>query len=30
VGADGSITVAHNSPAMFSAYHDGDRLVTHT
>ena len=30
VGADGSVTVAHNSPAMFSAYHDGTRLVTHT
>ena len=30
VGADGGVTVAHNSPAMFSAYHDGTRLVTHT
>jgi beta-aspartyl-peptidase (threonine type) len=30
VGADGRVTVAHNSPAMFSAYHDGIRLVTHT
>jgi beta-aspartyl-peptidase (threonine type) len=30
VGADGTITVAHNSAAMFSAYRDGDRLVTHT
>jgi beta-aspartyl-peptidase (threonine type) len=30
VGADGTITVAHNSPAMFSAYYDGSRLVTHT
>lgn len=30
VGADGSIVVAHNSPAMFAAYSDGDRLVTHT
>ena len=30
VGADGTITVAHNSPAMFAAYHDGTRLVTHT
>lgn len=30
VGADGRVTVAHNSPAMFSAYHDGTRLVTHT
>ena len=25
VGADGTVTVAHNSPAMFSAYHDGTR-----
>lgn len=30
VGADGSIAVGHNSPAMFAAYHDGTRLVTHT
>jgi beta-aspartyl-peptidase (threonine type) len=30
VGADGTVTVAHNSPAMFAAYHDGTRLVTHT
>jgi beta-aspartyl-peptidase (threonine type) len=30
VGGDGTVTVAHNSPAMFSAYHDGTRLVTHT
>jgi beta-aspartyl-peptidase (threonine type) len=30
VGADGSVVVAHNSPAMFAAYADGDRLVTHT
>ena len=30
VGADGTVTVAHNSPAMFSAYHDGTRLVVHT
>lgn len=30
VGGDGTITVAHNSPAMFAAYHDGTRLVTHT
>lgn len=30
VAADGSIVVAHNSPAMFAAYHDGERLVTHT
>ena len=30
VGADGRVTGAHNSPAMFSAYHDGTRLVTHT
>ena len=30
IGADGTITVAHNSAAMFSAYHDGTSLVTHT
>ncbi|MFQ1003847.1 isoaspartyl peptidase/L-asparaginase family protein [Modestobacter sp. SSW1-42] len=30
VGADGSVVVAHNSPAMFAAYHDGDRLVVHS
>ena len=30
VGADSSIVVGHNSPAMFAAYSDGDRLVTHT
>ena len=30
LGADGTVTVAHHSPAMFSAYHDGTRLVTHT
>lgn len=30
VGADGTIVVGHNSPAMFAAYHDGTRLVTHT
>jgi beta-aspartyl-peptidase (threonine type) len=30
VAADGSIVVGHNSPAMFAAYHDGNRLVTHT
>nr|WP_246214427.1 isoaspartyl peptidase/L-asparaginase [Modestobacter muralis] len=30
VGADGAIVVAHNSPAMFAAYHDGERLVVHT
>ena len=30
VAADGSIVVAHNSPMMFSAYSDGERLVTHT
>lgn len=29
VAADGSIVVGHNSPAMFAAYHDGTRLVTH-
>ena len=30
VAADGSIVVGHNSPAMFAAYSDGERLVTHT
>jgi beta-aspartyl-peptidase (threonine type) len=30
VAADGSIVVAHNSPMMFAAYSDGERLVTHT
>jgi L-asparaginase / beta-aspartyl-peptidase len=30
VAADGSVAVGHNSPMMFAAYHDGDRLVTHT
>ncbi|SDY12932.1 beta-aspartyl-peptidase (threonine type) [Modestobacter sp. DSM 44400] len=30
VAADGSVVVAHNSPAMFAAYHDGDRLVIHS
>jgi beta-aspartyl-peptidase (threonine type) len=30
VGPDGSVVVAHNSPAMFAAYHDGERLVVHT
>jgi beta-aspartyl-peptidase (threonine type) len=30
VTADGAVVVAHNSPAMFAAYHDGDRLVIHT
>jgi beta-aspartyl-peptidase (threonine type) len=30
VAADGSIVAAHNSPAMFCAYHDGTRLVTRT
>ena len=30
VGADGRIVVGHNSPAMFAAYSDGTRLVTHT
>src|SRR4051794_19950283 len=30
VAADGSIVVAHNSPMMFAAYSDGERLVTRT
>ena len=30
VGADGTVVVAHNSPAMFAAYHDGTRVVAHT
>jgi beta-aspartyl-peptidase (threonine type) len=30
VAGDGSVVVAHNSPMMFSGYHDGTRLVTHT
>jgi beta-aspartyl-peptidase (threonine type) len=30
VAGDGSVVVAHNSPMMFSGYHDGSRLVTHT
>jgi beta-aspartyl-peptidase (threonine type) len=30
VGADGSIVIAHNSPAMFAAFRDGDQLVTLT
>jgi beta-aspartyl-peptidase (threonine type) len=30
VGADGMVVVAHNSPAMFAAYHDGERIVTLT
>lgn len=30
VSGDGRVVVAHNSPMMFSAYHDGIRLVTHT
>ncbi len=30
VTADGSVVVAHNSPAMFAAYSDGTRVVTHT
>jgi beta-aspartyl-peptidase (threonine type) len=30
VGGDGRVVVAHNSPAMFSAYHDGTQVVTHT
>jgi len=28
VGADGRIVVAHNSPAMFAAYRDGDQVIT--
>ena len=28
--ADGSIVIAHNSPAMFAAFRDGDELVTLT
>jgi beta-aspartyl-peptidase (threonine type) len=28
VSADGSIVIAHNSPAMFAAFRDGDELVT--
>jgi L-asparaginase / beta-aspartyl-peptidase len=30
VGAQGIIVVAHNSPAMFAAFRDGDELVTLT
>jgi beta-aspartyl-peptidase (threonine type) len=30
VDADGTIVVAHNSSMMFSAYQDGERLVSHT
>ncbi|MEU2348022.1 isoaspartyl peptidase/L-asparaginase [Modestobacter sp. NPDC049651] len=30
VRPDGSVVVAHNSPAMFAAFHDGTRLVTLT
>jgi beta-aspartyl-peptidase (threonine type) len=30
VRPDGSVVVAHNSPAMFAAFQDGDRLVTLT
>jgi beta-aspartyl-peptidase (threonine type) len=30
VAADGSVVVGHNSPMMFAAYSDGDRLVTRT
>lgn len=30
VTADGTVVVAHNSPMMFAAYSDGDRLVTRT
>lgn len=30
IGADGTVVVAHNSPAMFAAYDDGGRLVTLT
>jgi beta-aspartyl-peptidase (threonine type) len=30
VGADGRVVVAHNSPAMFAAYHDGSHVVTRT
>jgi beta-aspartyl-peptidase (threonine type) len=30
VTPDGSLVVAHNSPAIFAAYHDGDQLVTLT
>jgi beta-aspartyl-peptidase (threonine type) len=30
VRPDGSVVIAHNSPAMFAAFHDGTRLVTLT
>jgi beta-aspartyl-peptidase (threonine type) len=30
VGADGTVVVGHNSPAMFAAYHDGTRVVART
>jgi beta-aspartyl-peptidase (threonine type) len=30
VGADGRVVVAHNSPTMFAAFHDGERLVLQT
>jgi beta-aspartyl-peptidase (threonine type) len=30
VSADGGIVIAHNSPAMFAAFRDGDELVTLT
>lgn len=30
VSSDGSVVIAHNSPAMFAAFRDGDELVTLT
>ena len=30
VSADGGLVVAHNSPAIFAAYRDGDQMVTLT
>lgn len=30
LGGDGEIVIAHNSPAMFAAFHDGRRIVTST
>jgi beta-aspartyl-peptidase (threonine type) len=30
VSADGGLVVAHNSPAIFAAYRDHDRLITLT
>jgi L-asparaginase / beta-aspartyl-peptidase len=30
VDGEGRVVVAHNSPAMFAAYHDGTQVVTHT